>query len=56
MDKEGTRKLAASVRFLDAVMLLSTHPKFSAVVGFVGGNGCRNRNVLYPLADTFELQ
>ena len=39
VDKEGTRKVAAPVRFLDAVMLLSTHPKFSAVIGGNGGNG-----------------
>ena len=40
VDKEGIRKVAAPVRFLDAVMLLSTHPKFSAVIVGNGWNGC----------------
>ena len=33
VEKEGGRKVAAPVRFIDAVMLLSTDLKFSAVVG-----------------------
>lgn len=32
-EKDGSKKLAAPVKFLDAVKLLSTHPKFSATVG-----------------------
>ena len=33
VDKEGGRKVAGPVRFIDAETLLSTHPKFSVVVG-----------------------